>query len=221
MPWSRWDTISTLAWLADEAYDLADDVARPALSSRLGAEWIVLGSSDIAPGEGVFQDGYFAFDYGINSFHLFVAKSSSGELVLSIRGTDERPQDFSDYRELVLDVYSLTSGMQGFLRNLYEYVDRENAAGGSLGLYITGHSLGGALAEAVALANPSYFAGGAFLGSPGSTQFGTAHLLGPQFVHVTHFQDSVGDIFLGFHGAATLTIDDYDFLLPTIIPGTD
>jgi Ca2+-binding RTX toxin-like protein len=85
--------------------------------------------------------------------------------------------------------------------------------------YTAGHSLGGAIAEALWEHNQNTIAGGVGTESPGLAALDAAPHSNA-FVHVTRLQDAIGEFDISGHAGINLTIDDLQFSF-TEIPGTE
>jgi Ca2+-binding RTX toxin-like protein len=124
-------------------------------------------------------------------------------VVISIRGT-EGLLDRLNWPDVLSNLQILVDPFTPLLNAVYTFAEGANAR-----VLITGHSLGGVIAEAIAVRDSpgGKIDGGAFFGSPGSIDL-TGALDGASFLHVANRQDLVGwGVLLSEHAAPTLAID--------------
>ncbi len=211
MPLS-WKNLAMLADLAAEAYPDVGFFTYPELPSVIWQtlDWAELASFSQA-GDPIVEADFDGPYFARSNNAVFAAYSDvDNQLVISIRGTDDIA-DWGDYPGLAVAINAVVEEISSFVAAIHAYAENERNAGETVNIYITGHSLGGAVAEAIARASPSLYAGGAFIGSPGSLNFAPGSL-NDNFVHVTRNTDFVGQVLDDHHAANTLVIDDYEFL---------
>jgi Ca2+-binding RTX toxin-like protein len=194
--------VALLASFASQAYNASG----PSLPS--GWQLLAPASSGALSGF-TYSNGYFEIPTvgPFGTLSIFVAYNSlADQIVISIRGTDVPADDIASYPALVGLIGDLTSVVAPLIDAVHSFASSQGAD-----VYLTGHSLGGGLAEALANANPSAYAGGAFFGSPGSLDF-NAGSLSSNFVHITRDFDGVGTLLENDHAAASITIQDDNFI---------
>jgi trimeric autotransporter adhesin len=194
--------VALLASFASQAYNASG----PSLPS--GWQLLAPASSGALSGF-TYSNGYFEIPTvgPFGALSIFVAYNSlADQIVISIRGTDVPADDIASYPALVGLIGDLTSVVAPLIDAVHSFASSQGAD-----VYLTGHSLGGGLAEALANANPSAYAGGAFFGSPGSLDF-NAGSLSSNFVHITRDFDGVGTLLENDHAAASIAIQDDNFI---------
>jgi Ca2+-binding RTX toxin-like protein len=200
--------LSDLSTFASFGYDNGTDLnirLSSTLNAGASANWHVI---DLGYG----QDAHhYSAANGFGAFYLAYDDISSRS-VLVFRGTDS-------FTDLPADM-AIFFGQLGPLSLLFENIvvaAKSFAAGVGAQLYITGHSLGGALAESLyQLNNGGSLVGGAGFGSPGI--FPPLIPTGPNssFVHVTRTADAVGT-YGSYHYGKNVAIVDDNFSSATTI----
>ena len=203
-----------LAEFSDLAYEEGDlwerspfngEHCRPSM-----AGWSLPSYEELKLPASMFDDsGYFSVHLGLHRLQAFVAYNEhNGQVILSFRGSEPELAEIgdwigSDLRILLGDLDAVMAPFAPFVAAVFQFARDRGAE-----LFVTGHSLGGAVAEGFAHDYPSQFDGGVFFGSPGSVTL-TQQLDPQRFFHITHEQDVVGASDGNFHAAARLILDDY------------
>jgi hypothetical protein len=182
-------TLYTFSQLASDAYSSSTPLAQ-----RLPSGYTV---ADFGYGP-----GYGHVDV---STQFFAAEIPGYRLVLSIRGTEQTS-------DLVKDAFLAAGLTPAVVISLSPVVvaAKAYAAAHDEQLYITGQSLGGALAEYLYTVNPSTFAGGVAFDSPGITSLGVQYsgYYDPNFVHFYRSDDLVGSYLPKGHIASEIAVLD-------------
>jgi len=142
------DRAEAMAFLAVSAYDGPGGAA----GNLSGSGWSVVTPGTI-PGDraGHDNDGFYEVNVGALGTMADVLVATQGNtLAISIRGSDTN----GDLAFTVLDQQAYFNAIQPYLEQVLQYVAQQNAAspGTFTELYVTGHSLGGAMADQVAFA---------------------------------------------------------------------
>ena len=200
MPISAQDMLNA-AFLASAAYDTTPDTSQSrtaeqalAASDRPPAWQLVdlsffqahginsLGTSD-------FVDGYFSHG---NGQALIAYREAAGhkELAISFRGTEIRPNDF--LADAIGGAISWNSIYDNFANLISAFTNLANTLGTDK-MLVTGHSLGGAMAEMfMAEVSAVYNPVCVTFGSPGVRELGNPSLTN-QFLNIQHSGDPVPD----------------------------
>ena len=219
-----------LAELAQLSYAAYDDAAHQLghIQGKIPTGWTALSASDLGlaglssitltpPGLQEFtSNGYFHFWTPTGLDVEAFAAVSGNTVVIAFRGTEPNLSSglISDLQtDFAIPLGSLSfalSGVSDFIDAVKNYVSTHPG----YTLLTTGHSLGGALAEALK-GDDGSIAGGAGFGSPGVSLFPHSGS-DSSFLHVTRESDKVGTLFDASHYGVTIALrgDGLSFVQP-------
>lgn len=221
-PALTWEEVWLLSYFSEVAYDTGPLWNRAPFNSssvyqNLRGWWLPSAALLSLDGSDFDGNGYYSVDRLGHELQAFVAYNEDlDQVVISFRGSEPSLEEWGDWA-IDLAIPALLEEMASLFDEFVGAVYRFAADRGAQ-LLVTGHSLGGALAEAVTHRHPDYFGGGAFFGSPGSVDLSSSFDTS-RFLHVTRQQDWVGVLLDYAHAAQTFEIDDYDLQIPGILDG--
>lgn len=189
-------TLSRIAYV-DDSQSSVDSRLEAELNNPAGADWHVI---DL--GFGQDADGYSTV-IGFGEYYL-AYDPNSGRCALILRGTDS-PLDIGPDFLAALGAIPIVAATFGLVMS----AAKAFASGVGADLYVAGHSLGGALAEALyQFSAGGSLVGGAAFGSPGLGSLPNLLPRDPAFVHVYRNSDAIGIHNLGSHIGQELRIED-------------
>ncbi len=173
-----------MARLAKAAYE-PNAVGRGADPLLPLGDWQPVNDLQIIGSE--FSNGVFKSTIGGAAAHLYVGEVNGlRTLAVAFRGTND-PSDVIDYQMQFLPHL-------GRFAPLFQAIDRYIASSAIESVYVSGHSLGGAIAQYFMAAHPDaaktkYI--GATFGSPGAGAVGRTD---PRLAHYEHYDDPVPEL---------------------------